>query len=1056
MKKLIKLSFLIWLFVNASAFAATRTVCATGATYGTIVAAIAAAGNGDEIVICPGTYSESLTVSKANLTFRSSTGNRSDVKLTSSDSVFRLAAVNATIRNLTIISSGNQDAIVNDYNNGIGSHTFENLAITAKGTGIYLQTGGPHVFRKLDIISTADAGGGISIGYNADTAHVFDTVTVTSAGMGIVATRGAASMKNITVTSSNDVGISLSSKYSTLFETVKVSAKNDGLVVTTQDLSSALTFVDIEASSQTGAAVNIRRGIASMTRVKVSSGNAGIVLFGASLLKDIDTRATGIALDIGSQSAVNLTGAIAKSTADKAILLRDNGGGEYNHTLKNITIIGAGDDGLRVEKSAQLNAENICVQSAAANGVRFEYNAKKVTLKNSIFKGHGSYGVSMLSNPESISHVNNSCFYKAPCAEGSWSASVRDFSGNFTAPANCNNGANVNFAAPVLASCPLVENNCYVALPPDTAAPGSFNAFESLTTAGAVSGVIKTKIAGTQITLDVVALNVARDALANNFAGVVSVELVESSANCASSAVLTGTTASTLDFNAANNGRKGITLPAVANAYRDVRVRISYPSTAPTTVACSTDNFAIRPARFAAISARDANWETAGTSRLLANTSPTSGNVHKAGQPFTLQATAVNAAGVVTGNYVGSPAASATCSLPSPSCANGDLTTGTWNVSNGLLSTSTARYAEVGSFALTLKDEAFASVDIKAGDSSPAEYTIPSDSVAVGRFVPDHFALTPQGTAPMFRTFNATCANPRSFTYIGQPFLYASPPVVLITAKNAAQATTYNYRGNLWNLGGENVTQDYTANANRDGDLINTPLVMADSAMPGTGSILISSADQFKFLRNMLTPQAAFNANISLSVSVREVVPGHGDIESNAPAVFNGSGSGIAFDQGNLFRYGRMRIENASGSELLDMSLPLKTEYWNGSNFVLNTADNCTNISAANAALGPYRGAISSANLPVSNIANGNPILQGVGSIVLRKPIPAPAAKGSVDICIDLGADVAPASCTAISSASQPWLQGKWSQINYDDDPAARASFGTYRSGPIIYMREMY
>ncbi|CAL60427.1 hypothetical protein; Putative Pectin lyase domain; putative exported protein [Herminiimonas arsenicoxydans] len=1056
MKKTINTLFLVLLLVNASAYAATRTVCASGGAYVTIAAAINDAGNGDEIVICPGTYNESLAVSKDNLTFRSSTVNRDDVKVSNSDSVFKLNRLSSTIKNMTIISTGSKDAIVNDYNNGVGSHTFENLVITAKGKGIYLRTGGPHTFRKLDITSSAD--GGIHTEYNADAAHVFDTVTVNSTGVGIAASRGVASMKNVTVTSSSDIGITLSSKYSALFEAVKVSAKNDGLVITTQDASSSLTFVDIEASSQAGAAINLQRGIASMTRVKVTSGNAGIVLYGASLLKDIDASAKNIALDIGSQSAVNLNGVIAKSTADKAILLRDNGGGEYIHTLKNITIAGAGSDGINVQKSAQVNAENICVQSAAGNGVRFEYNAKKITMKDSILKGHGSYGVSMLSNPESISHVNNSCFYKAPCAEGSWSPSVRDFSGNFTAPANCNNGADVVFSAPVLASCPLVENKCYVALPPDTAALGGFNAFESLTASGAVTGVIKTKIAGSPITLDVVALNTARDAVAANFSGNVSVELVESGVSCASSPVLAGTTVSAMTFNAANNGRKTITLPAVANAYRDVRVRISYPATAPTVVACSSDNFAIRPAKFTSISARDTNWETAGTSRLLANTATADGNVHKAGQPFSLQARAVNAAGIVTANYVGNPAVNnVVCSLPVAPCVSGELTTGAWDVSNGLLSTSTAMYTEVGSFMLTLKDEAFASVDNKAGDSSPAEYTIPSDPVTVGRFVPDHFTLIPQGAAPAFRTFDAVCSNLRSFTYIGQPFMYASVPVVLITAKNAAQGTTYNYRGDLWNLGGEDVDQDYDSNnVVRDGDLINTPLVAADSAMPGTGSITISSADQFKFLRSMATPQAPFNANISLSVSVREVVPGHGDIESNAPAVFNGGGNGIAFDQGNAFRYGRMRIENASGSELLDMTMPIKTDYWNGSSFVLNTADNCTVITAANVALGPYGGAITASNLPAARIASGSPILQGVGSIVLRKPIPAPTAKGSVDVCIDLGADTAPASCTAASSARQPWLQGKWSEINYDDDPSGRATFGTYRSGPIIYMREMY
>ncbi|MBS0312078.1 MAG: hypothetical protein JSR88_12150, partial [Proteobacteria bacterium] len=44
-------------------------------------------------------------------------------------------------------------------------------------------------------------------------------------------------------------------------------------------------------------------------------------------------------------------------------------------------------------------------------------------------------------------------------------------------------------------------------------------------------------------------------------------------------------------------------------------------------------------------------------------------------------------------------------------------------------------------------------------------------------------------------------------------------------------------------------------------------------------------------------------------------------------------------------------------------------------------------------------------------------------------------------------------------AASQSWLQGHWSGagVTYDQDPAARASFGLNRgSKPLIYLREMY
>jgi MSHA biogenesis protein MshQ len=46
--------------------------------------------------------------------------------------------------------------------------------------------------------------------------------------------------------------------------------------------------------------------------------------------------------------------------------------------------------------------------------------------------------------------------------------------------------------------------------------------------------------------------------------------------------------------------------------------------------------------------------------------------------------------------------------------------------------------------------------------------------------------------------------------------------------------------------------------------------------------------------------------------------------------------------------------------------------------------------------------------------------------------------------------------CVTSTAAGMPWLQGRHTETAYDDDPVSRATFGVYRSGPIIYMREIY
>jgi len=194
-----------------------------------------------------------------------------------------------------------------------------------------------------------------------------------------------------------------------------------------------------------------------------------------------------------------------------------------------------------------------------------------------------------------------------------------------------------------------------------TAANGSFNVFEPTTAANAVSGVVKTKVAGSGFNLDIVAI--VGGAQFNGFNDSVTVDLIGNNTtgvgldanNCptSSSTVLASFTA------AIKNGRSTITFAAAVNSWRDVRARVRWPTATPTLTRCSTDNFAVRPDKIT-VSAHDATWETAGTTRALANTGATGGNVHKAStsaagagaRPFTLRATASPASAT---NYNGSP-----------------------------------------------------------------------------------------------------------------------------------------------------------------------------------------------------------------------------------------------------------------------------------------------------------------------------------------------------------------------------------------------------------------
>lgn len=608
--------------------------------------------------------------------------------------------------------------------------------------------------------------------------------------------------------------------------------------------------------------------------------------------------------------------------------------------------------------------------------------------------------------------------------------------------------------------------------------PGGFVAYDTTTTPStAIIGNLKIKIAGAAFTFDIGALNVAKTALFTTFAGTVKVELLDSSDN---TGVLSATTAcrdtwtsviQTLTdqtFNAAGDlaitgasGRHRVT-PTVTenNSWKDVRVRVSYPVVSPTVIGCSTDNFAIRPNSLT-VSVTDATWDTAGITRALSNVADTGGNVHKAGQSFTIRATGYNAAGTpaITSNYNGTPTLQTlSCTLPSPGCVNGILTPGVWSASGGVITTTTASYSEAGAFDLTLQDRIYAAVD--SGDGSLADcttsgyYICPAAALPVGRFVPDHFDVTTSNT-PQFQTFNTTnascSAGGRSFTYIGQPFWYQTLPQATVTARNLAGATTTNYKGTLWKIAATDITQTYSNNA--VGPALDTSLLIGSPTVTdnsnGTGTVTPSATDKLGYQRDNTTPIAPFSANLSLAVSAQDAsenVANQGIINSTAAVTFNGAGAGIAFDAGNTFRYGRLKLSNAHGSELLRLPIPLQTQYWDGIEFITNTSDNCTSLVSGNIGI--------STTLAGITATLGGAFVSGVGSLTLSKS----SARGFATVCVDLGTDPGVGTTCTATSASRSYLKGLWAPgTNYDNDPQVRATYGVYKgANEFIYLRENY
>ena len=146
-----------------------------------------------------------------------------------------------------------------------------------------------------------------------------------------------------------------------------------------------------------------------------------------------------------------------------------------------------------------------------------------------------------------------------------------------------------------------------------------------------------------------------------------------------------------------------------------------------------------------------------------------------------------------------------------------------------------------------------------------------------------------------------------------------------------------------------------------------------DNLAPGAwanGQFLVNATKVGSFARfaRAASPDGPYDA---LAIGVKTVDATDGvnltALDMNAATTGNcATGSTCDARQlgGNLtttaVRYGRLRLQNANGSELLAMPIPIEAQYYNGNGFTTNVLDNCTTITAANVGIGNYQKSVVS------------------------------------------------------------------------------------------------
>ena len=149
-------------------------------------------------------------------------------------------------------------------------------------------------------------------------------------------------------------------------------------------------------------------------------------------------------------------------------------------------------------------------------------------------------------------------------------------------------------------------------------------------------------------------------------------------------------------------------------------------------------------------------------------------------------------------------------------------------------------------------------------------------------------------------------------------------------------------------------------------------------------------------------------------------------------------------------RYGRLRMQNAYGSELLDLPVPFEAQYWTGAYYATNTWDSCTVLPMSSLVMSNFTGSLLPCNTQIT--PTGNQTLSGgkiSGGLKLTKP--GAGRSGSVDLAFNVSNTPAGNTClsptsSAATAANLPW---------FGPNIGGRATFGIYRT-PLIYLRENY
>jgi len=361
-------------------------------------------------------------------------------------------------------------------------------------------------------------------------------------------------------------------------------------------------------------------------------------------------------------------------------------------------------------------------------------------------------------------------------------------------------------------------------------------------------------------------------------------------------------------------------------------------------------------------------------------------------------------------------------------------------------------FSEVGVFSIAAKTNTeYMGMGHVGGDGTTpgSNASNQNQSRLIGRIVPAYLDVTPN--VPLLQPSCVTNSETQAgFSYQGEAINFAVAPMLTITGKNRTNGTTTNYdRGDFWRWQSSNFihtpefgSDDLTIHDNSR--LSGNPNFKVETNNPilGDGAQDVTISGQaLTYARNLYEPlasDAAFHPYLALRFPMidQDGVCYKSDDTSLAAPCKPYVLDNFSFPEANSqIRLGRAVLENANGSELAPLNMPLVIESWQGSYFARTSDDSCTVFPQVPVPeLSDYTDNLDAGETVASTVSVGS-------NRFVELTEPGLGNEGSV----------------RVTPTVPELLRYDWNGSGSFQNPSGLATFGIYQgSKPLIFRREVY